>query len=222
MNKGFLNFIAVASFVASIATIVMTFLSTVIGLQVYIPTIQFGTYQLHIDFILLGLIVAGFYLFWQTVQALTSLADPWAESLAKIGSRLALGGFAIIFVLLLAQKSADVGNIAELVRTSYPFQLVGVLILIALIDVTFLQWLKHKLYGRYETIQGELVEDNDHRSVIHHDVSEARLTPRFATPLIGHADRVFYFDCRGKDIRVTPSATEGGDPTIEVTEPHAA
>jgi hypothetical protein len=164
MNKGLWNFIALASFTITITCVVMTFLSAAIGIQVWIPPINVGTKVIQLDLINIGFYVAGLYVLSQTVQALTPPARPGFETLAYVGSWAALIGFTITLIVMSAQVGMNVGNIAELMRTSDPFKLVIALLVVAIIDLTLLQWLKNRGIAR-ESFVG--LESAFSRTVMH-------------------------------------------------------
>lgn len=214
MNRGLWNLIALFSCTVAIVSGVMTALAAGIGIQVFIPDIVIGGFTYKVNLIELGWYVAYVYAIAQVVQALTPPGSPGFERAARLGSWLALVMFAGTLAAMFVQLGVDGGNVRQIMETSSPFKLVVLLLGFAIVDVFLLPWLKGKIHGISSTSHAiePLVVDH------HAHVASAPA----ALQLIGHADKVYYFDCRGKDIEVIPSAIENGDPTVRVFEPHAA
>jgi hypothetical protein len=200
--------------------IVMTFLSAAIGIQVWIPPINVGTKVIQLDLINIGFYVAGLYVLSQTVQALTPPARQGFETLAYVGSWAALIGFTITLIVMSAQVGMNVGNIAELMRTSDPFKLVIALLVVAIIDLTLLQWLKNRGIARESFVGRDLV----HGEPLHHAevVRDGPVAVR-GVPLIAHANNAIVIDARGQILDL--DFTADGMPThlrLEPVTPHAA
>lgn len=220
MNKGLWNFIALASFTVTLTCVVMTFLSAAIGLQVSIPPIPIGSKTITVDLIQIGFYVSGLYVFMQAVQALTPPAKPGLETLAYVGSWIALVGFAGTLGVMGLQMGFDIGNIADLRRITSPFALVTWLLIIAIIDLTLLQWLKNRSIAR----EGRTVL---HGTIEHGNVPVVRgedMSPLITGDFRDCSFTTYNVDCRGKDVRITAPRTAGGPPEIEIIEPaaHAA
>lgn len=218
MHRGLWNFIALFSGTVAIISGIMSLLAAGIGVQVYIPDIVIGGFAYKVDLIQIGQYAAFAYVIGQLIQALTPTGDIGFERYAKIGSWVALIMFGVTLAIMCVQLGVDRGNVRELMRTSSPFQLMIVLFAFALIDVFLLPWLKHFIHGTPG--YGNLVHTSE---VVETEPLRGQSLVNRVAPLI-HAPgaRINYFDCRGKDIRVIPSAVEGGEPEVHVIEPHAA
>lgn len=209
MDKSLWNGFAFLSFTTALVSGVMAMLAAGIGIQEYLP----AAYKVNL--IDISWMAAFVYAIIQVVQGLTPPGSTGFERLAKAGSWIALLMFIATLAVMTLQLGVNFGNVRAMMETSSPFKLVVMLLVFAIFDVMILPWFKKQIYGTGAASHVHVTPTE----IAHHDVHAASVPP--ALQLIGHAEKVYYFDCRGKDIKVTPSPVDG-EPTVEVIEPPRA